>query len=138
MKPLKHHKTLPEQIANRCKHFNGVQNAQCKAGVEYRQFDRQTGLPCLRDCAGHQECPQRQWLTEAEVAAEVAEIEAHSKRFMTLLPLIQSIKEEHRGKSWAGVKICPVCAGRLHLSHASLNGHVHGKCETKDCVSWME
>lgn len=33
---------------------------------------------------------------------------------------------------------CPVCKGRLHLSQSSLNGHVHGKCETEGCVSWME
>lgn len=33
---------------------------------------------------------------------------------------------------------CPVCKGRLHLSQAASNGHVHGKCETKDCLSWME
>lgn len=33
---------------------------------------------------------------------------------------------------------CPVCNGRLHLSQSAYNGHVHGKCETQGCVSWME
>lgn len=33
---------------------------------------------------------------------------------------------------------CPACKGRLHLSQSCLNGHVHGACETKGCVSWME
>lgn len=33
---------------------------------------------------------------------------------------------------------CPVCKGKLHLSQSSYNGHVHGKCETKGCLSWME
>lgn len=33
---------------------------------------------------------------------------------------------------------CPKCKGRLHLSQSSYNGHVHGRCETEDCVSWME
>lgn len=33
---------------------------------------------------------------------------------------------------------CPVCKGRLHLSQSAYNGHVHGKCETDNCVSWME
>lgn len=33
---------------------------------------------------------------------------------------------------------CPACGGRLHLSQAASNGHVWGKCETEDCVSWME
>jgi hypothetical protein len=33
---------------------------------------------------------------------------------------------------------CPTCKGRLHLSQSSYNGHVHGQCETANCVSWME
>lgn len=33
---------------------------------------------------------------------------------------------------------CPACKGRLHLSIAAYNGHVHGKCETDGCVAWME
>jgi hypothetical protein len=33
---------------------------------------------------------------------------------------------------------CPVCNGKLHLFQSSYNGHVHGKCETAECVSWME
>lgn len=33
---------------------------------------------------------------------------------------------------------CPVCKGKLHLSRSGYNGHVHGHCETEDCVSWME
>lgn len=40
--------------------------------------------------------------------------------------------------SKAEVIQCPACAGRLHLSQAAYNGHVHGKCETEGCVSWME
>ncbi len=37
-----------------------------------------------------------------------------------------------------GVVECPCCKSRLHLSQSSYNGHVHGKCETEGCVSWME
>ena len=33
---------------------------------------------------------------------------------------------------------CPVCKGRLHLSQSGYNGHVRGKCETKDCLNWIE
>lgn len=33
---------------------------------------------------------------------------------------------------------CPICDGKLHLSQSSYNGHVHGKCETEGCLSWME
>jgi hypothetical protein len=34
---------------------------------------------------------------------------------------------------------CPVCKkGVLQYTIASVNGHVHGQCTTKNCVSWME
>ena len=39
---------------------------------------------------------------------------------------------------WQDMVECPVCKGKLHLSHAAVNGHVWGKCETAGCVEWME
>lgn len=33
---------------------------------------------------------------------------------------------------------CPACTGKLHLYQSAFNGHVHGKCTTPGCVSWME
>lgn len=38
----------------------------------------------------------------------------------------------------AEVVECPVCKGRLHLSQAAYNGHIHGQCETAGCVRWMQ
>lgn len=32
---------------------------------------------------------------------------------------------------------CPICSKKLGYLIAS-NGHVHAKCETKHCLSWME
>jgi hypothetical protein len=37
-----------------------------------------------------------------------------------------------------GTKTVTRRLGWLHLSQSAYNGHVHGKCETDDCVSWME
>jgi hypothetical protein len=33
---------------------------------------------------------------------------------------------------------CPKCNGILHFSKSSYNGHIWGKCETEDCLSWMQ
>jgi len=34
---------------------------------------------------------------------------------------------------------CPICKeGTIHYSIASVNGHIHAKCTTGDCISWME
>lgn len=41
--------------------------------------------------------------------------------------------------SGAGVMDCPVCKiGKLRYSRDSYNGHVHARCSTPDCVSWMQ
>ena len=37
-----------------------------------------------------------------------------------------------------GVIDCPTCRGRLHWSRAPENGHVWGKCETEECVAWIQ
>jgi len=59
-------------------------------------------------------------------------------KFLTVLPLVSEVKQVHAGKNWQGTRECPVCKGVLHLSHAGCNGHVWGKCETEDCLSWLE
>jgi hypothetical protein len=33
---------------------------------------------------------------------------------------------------------CPMCGGKLHFTVARSNGHVHGHCETRLCLIWME
>ena len=34
---------------------------------------------------------------------------------------------------------CPCCENAtLHYSISSYNGHIHGACDSKVCVSWME
>ena len=73
-----------------------------------------------------------------KVRANNAEMEAAMGRFMLTGPLIQKVKTEHKGENWSGVEECPACKGKLHMSHAKCNGHVHGQCETEDCLSWME
>lgn len=47
-------------------------------------------------------------------------------------------REANKGKSHMEVVECPACKGKLHLSISGYNGHVHGQCETENCVSWME
>lgn len=133
-------KSVREQIANRCTHFNGVQHDTCRAGCSYKQFQGKQTLPCLRsqDLDQSVKCDKRQWVSEEEIQKELDEIELEMKKFMTAGPLIKRIKREHRGEDWKGVEECPVCKGKLHMSHAKYNGHVWGKCETKDCLAWME
>lgn len=72
---------------------------------------------------------------EAEHAADADE--AAVQRLIKVMPLVNRWKNTPPiGKQ--EIVECPICKGRLHMSQASSNGHVHGKCETPGCVSWME
>lgn len=57
---------------------------------------------------------------------------------LKVLNAIAPWRKANKGKSATDVRECPVCGGRLHLRIAACNGHVHAKCETLDCVAWME
>jgi hypothetical protein len=132
-----------------CKHYNGLQNKTCKAGVEYDTVivGRLTpgfSLPCMQDrnpqCVTCEKC---EFPTPEEIAERKAEME---RRFATVGKARSAIVE-HLGGPWkrgmpgVGGKItCPVCgkADSLRFSRAGINGHIHASCQTVDCVSWME
>lgn len=141
-----------------CKHYNGSVNTHCKAGVCYRDVTTDpdilegSGLriPChnapMKKASASQlehfkrrgKCDKFELPTKEEIAADEAEVTAMFDRMAKCLPIIGKVKKEHKGTNWTGVVECLVCGGKLHLSHAALNGHVWGKCETENCVSWME
>jgi len=35
-----------------------------------------------------------------------------------------------------GVIGCPICKNILHYKISRSNGHCHGHCSTRDCLSW--
>lgn len=149
---------------NTCRHFtNGVDvlhDGQCAKGVCYRDVTANPNvpgasfrLPChtpneahglkvLQETGPAGTCEHFSVLTEQELAEQEAAFEIamqESNRRMELVgPLIVAMKKQYKGKSVKGVKTCPVCGGKLHLSHSGYNGHVWGKCETEGCVAWME
>jgi hypothetical protein len=58
------------------------------------------------------------------------------KRLVQIGVARQAILDTKQG---AGEIECPVCkSGRLRFSVARSNGHVHAKCTTRLCMSWME
>jgi len=141
-----------------CKHFNGNMNECCDAGVKYSDVTpgppEAAGSWIRRPCmsvAGNPHrgkviantgpqgtCEKREEPTDAEIREHEEYIEKRTQMIMKTLPLIGKIKKEHKGENWKGTEECPVCGGVLYLTHAACNGHVWGKCETNDCVGWME
>jgi hypothetical protein len=141
-------KTLYEQKANKCRHFNGLMNAACDAGVSYASVKQtRTGghgfnFPCFKDRMEGCACEKQSFQTDAEINAE---IEESDRRFQNTMTARMAIVE-HLGGTWkrgspgvSGSIACPVCkAGTLRFSRAAVNGHIHARCSTADCVAWME
>lgn len=103
-------------------------------------------LPCIRDHHIESErkgqplceCPHLQWPTLAESEAHEKEMAAHMEKMMVALIAIDPIRKKRKGHDWNGTIECPNCKGKLHVRHSGYNGHVWAKCETDDCVSWIE
>jgi hypothetical protein len=116
----------------------------CGASAMMKKARETSGNPNMAPCIGghncadvHAICPkwERRSLEHAEARAD--SIEASLRRMTIVGPVVGAWrKKEPLGKQ--EVIECPACKGRLHLSQSSYNGHVHGHCETKGCVSWME
>lgn len=122
-----------------CRYFTGVQNEVCDAGIRYDDLAK-PGIPCIvkyrrSDCVA---CERYEDPSDDDVAEWNAFIEQRMEMHRKVGPVIVEIKRQHKGHSWSGVIECPCCGGKLHVSHAAYNGHVHGQCETDECLSWME
>lgn len=133
---------------NYCQHYDPQPRGKgCKAGQDIKAIQNvQVGQrklkwgPCieghtLADPTAH--CPK--WIRRTR---EMGEARADRvARGMALMEKVMPVVDAWRTRpptNKAEVIKCPACEGRLHLSQSGYNGHVHGKCETKGCVSWME
>lgn len=127
-----------------CKHFNGIQNRTCKAGIPLRH-SADTCLPCLPAFIRGRtpfKCDLFQIMTREE-----AEKEADRKQRVAVEGIVARIAAYEdaetrglgKGNGGSGELACPVCkTGKLRYRVAASNGHMHARCSTQDCVSWME
>lgn len=149
-----------------CKHYNGLtafRQGNCRAGVCYRDVTPDPdGVGCALRLPCHNEpmitkdtppdrakvlqenfdrrgkCDKLEPPTDAEIAEHEREMKAAIARMGAAFPMISKVKKAHKGEDWRGVEECPICKGKLHMTHAKYNGHVWGQCETQGCLSWME
>ena len=128
----------------RCKHFTGVQHDVCGVGVSYASVRPKegVGLPCFREPMCNAECPRVEWPTREEAEKEEADLEAAmAKHALAHRAAHDDAKVKRFGKGHGGADSCPcpVCEkGRIYYRVASYNGHMHARCDTEGCVSWME
>jgi hypothetical protein len=78
------HQSIEEQIANKCRHFNGIQNGTCEAGIVYNEVRDATTrhLPCFKDDGCSHDCQSVSFLSEQEVAEEAAREKAIVANFL--------------------------------------------------------
>lgn len=116
----------------------------CKVGVDFHQFlgprpiATQSEMPCLGETArAKARCDQYSGYTSEEIAAAEAEWEDRIARTVTIR---KAIMAEHESSGSNGGQIpCPACkTGIVSWSRARINGHVHARCSTDGCASWME
>jgi hypothetical protein len=134
----------PGYAPNWCIHYRSRgQHETCEKGVRYdsfapadRTFHRSPCFTAGRHARAH--CDHRRLPTPEEIAAHKEWQQESWGRLSKVLAGIRPWRERWAGKSRQEVVPCPACGGRLRLSIAASNGHVHGRCESPDCVSWME
>lgn len=145
-------KQREERIAfemNYCQHYKRGKGADmvCSAGMDIETIksvpvgkNQIRWGPCIE---GHllknpnDHC--QKWIRRTREQGEkrADSIEKSINMMMVVAPVVNLWRrKEPIGK--VEVIECPQCKGRLHLSQAAYNGHVHAKCETDGCVSWME
>ena len=75
------HKSLYEQFADKCRHFNGIQNDRCNVGVPYEQFIV-SGLPCFKSGGCSHLCPSASFFSHEEVAEQERETNEQVRAFL--------------------------------------------------------
>lgn len=134
-----------------CVHFSGIQNEKCAAGINIREivggddFGWAARLPCFLDtqevCTAI--CPSRQFPSREQAEKEVSDSEAATSRTLSVLRSAHEHAKNNglgKGHGGAGSIPCPIpnCKGKIQYTVASYNGHMHGRCDSGNCVSWME
>ena len=144
-----------------CKYFTDEHLfSHCKAGVRYRDvtpplsllMGRKAQLPCgnakdqvaatfVRFSPGSyapSSCDKYKEPTAADIAANRAKRKADKKQVQKIFLLIDRLKTQNRGKDWAGMQVCPICKQQLFVQHFGESGRTWGKCETPNCIAWLE
>jgi hypothetical protein len=143
-----------------CVHYSGALNPACggvcRAGVNYRELvggkveGWVTRLPCtptmeIRGGGERAACGEFRTPTAEELAEDKRQTDESIRKFMVAHS--GKVREWREANKWdrknpngaTGKVPCEACGtGEICLSMSSYNGHVHGKCTTDGCVSWME
>ena len=130
-----------------CVHFNGIMNQCCDAGVNYKELAGDVPgygnrIPCISKYVGPGvvECDKRQEPTDQQIAEYQQKVKESMERVAKIRKaIVDEIGPWKKGTPGTSGSIpCPCCDGEVSFSRAGYNGHVHARCSSPDCASWME
>lgn len=135
---------------DKCVHYNGcLGNDTCDAGVNYAELAGPGDayaqrLPCHPQLTGQPKvvCEKKRLPTVEELAEDERETKERSVR----IGKVRAAIVEACGGPWkkgmlgvAGSIECPACIkGSVSFTRSGYNGHVHARCSTAGCASWIE
>ncbi|KON79387.1 hypothetical protein PA01_12650 [Azoarcus sp. PA01] len=116
-----------------------IEKPEGRPGTRLRPGEKTVLVPVDRRGEAALPCALRQEPTAEQVEQDRIESEAAFGRAMAAISVAAkwrvTPKPEHDRNE---VIECPCCRGKLHLFQSARNGHVHGHCETEQCVRWYE
>lgn len=83
-------------------------------------------------------CEKFELPTDEEIKEHEAAIQAVIDRHMKMAPWISDMRKKYRQTGFQGVVDCPLCGKKLHFTVSNYNGHTSGRCETENCVNYIE
>ena len=135
---------LVEQHRQTCRYFNGIHNACCKAGINYRErfgeiIFSPSPLPCIRD-----EKPAKVSCINFESHSE-DELADYRKAMTTMLadnevisPFMEKVGKESKAGTAPpeGVRKCPLCGGDFSylIAMEGWFNIISGYCATEGCI----
>jgi hypothetical protein len=136
----------PGYAAGWCIHYRYNRDEKittCEAGVDYTTLPKLFSIrPCFLTEAGESKpgaatCSKLRRPTPEEIKTHEVWLKERHKVLFKAMALCLEHAEGRRGV--AGSIFCPACTtGVLRYSVSSYNGHIHGQCDTPNCLSWMQ
>ncbi|MCP5057057.1 MAG: hypothetical protein GY937_10080 [bacterium] len=139
--------TNVEDIIAQCRHhvYGPVFCQRCEAGIAYDEVrgsnnDGNQIFPCTLydDEVASIPCANRDPFTRDEAEARLKQIRADGDKFLAQIRVVRPLIVDHFEPGSEGLIDCPYYSGRIHFTVAASNGHVHARCNSTDCVNWME
>lgn len=128
-----------------CKHYCGLVKSGgiCSAGVDVRKlvggslFGWLTRTPCKMVHRNTEaKCDKYSEPTHKEIIQNRGWMDEEIEKTKLLAPLLDSIKQEYKGRTGSGSKQCPACKSPFNFTVRE-QGCVRGQCETEGCLKQL-